>query len=319
MSMKFMTVTVVLLLAYSGFLGGVFQDEEGRPVVEATTSDQDRIETDIDAVRLASAGYVAAFNERNAQQLAQLWSENGVYDVPDSNRQLKGRRAIEEMFQELFADGEDVKMSVTIDSIRLITSSVASEMGQAFVSSGGYTSASRYTAIYVKEDGLWLLDSIHDTNADLTDAEQTPLAELEWMVGEWIDKSDDSTVETNVQWTANGKFLTRNFRVLTPGNEDFTGTQVIGWDPLHQQVRSWVFDSNGGFSNGSWKRKGENWLVESTGYLADGRTTSSIQVYARVNDNQFTWQSFGREVDGERLPDIEEVQVERKETQVSDK
>ncbi len=317
MSTQIFAATVALLLVPSGLLNGILYGQAVLPTKAAVSADQDPMESDVKAIRLASADYVAAFNDRNAKKLAQFWSENGVYDVPDSNEQLKGRLAIEEMFKELFADDEEVEMNVTIDSIRLISSNVACEKGHAFVSHEGSTSASQYTAIYVKDGQRWLLDSIVDTNVDLSDSEQTPLAELEWMVGEWIDKSEDSTVETDVHWTANGKFLTRNFRVSAPGNQDFSGTQVIGWDPIRQQVRSWVFDSEGGFSNGSWKRKGENWVVESTGYLADGRTASSIQVYARVDDNRFTWQSFGREVDGERLPDIDEVQVVRKETQVS--
>jgi uncharacterized protein (TIGR02246 family) len=313
MSTKFLSATLALLLAYSGFLSSFSQDVDNRPAGEAVSSDEDRLESEMEAIRSASAGYVVAFNDRDAEKLAQFWSENGVYEVPDSKEQLKGRRAIQEMFKVLFAKYEDVKMTVTIDSIRLITSNVASEMGHAFVSSQGSTSVSRYSAIYVKEGGLWLLDSIHETDVELTDSKQSPLAQLEWMVGEWVDQGDDSAVETDVHWTANGKFLTRNFRVLVPGNEMFSGTQVIGWDPIHQQVRSWVFDSAGGFSNGSWKRKGENWVVESTGYLADGRTASSIQVFAQVDDNSFTWQSFGREVDGVRLPDIETVRVVRKE------
>jgi len=295
-----------------GLFGGTFQDLETKQSEVVVSVDRDPTELDLAAIRQASESYVAAYNERNAEKLARLWSENAVYDIPGSKEQLNGRVAIQGMFRELFADGEPARLSVTIDTIRLIGGNVASETGHAFVSQEDSTFASRYTAIYIKENGQWLLDSVHDTEVDLPDYEKSPLAELEWMVGEWIDQTEDSTVETEVRWTANGKFLTRNFRVLVPGSEELSGTQVIGWDPIQQQVRSWVFDSDGGFSNGSWKRKGDNWVVESTGYLADGRTASSIQVYARVDHNTFNWQSFGREVDGVRLPDIDSVRVLRK-------
>ena len=301
-----------LLLMTLGLFGGTFQDVETKQSEVVVSVDRDPTELDLAAIRQASQSYVAAYNERNAEKLARLWSENAVYDIPGSNEQLNGRVAIQGMFRELFADGEPARLSVTIDTIRLISGNVASETGHAFVSQEGSTFASRYTAIYIKENGQWLLDSVYDTEVDLPDYEKSPLAELEWMVGEWIDQTEDSTVETEVRWTANGKFLTRNFSVLVPGSEELSGTQVIGWDPIQRQVRSWVFDSDGGFSNGSWKRKGDNWVVESTGYLADGRTASSIQVYARVDDDTFNWQSFGREVDGVRLPDIDSVRVLRK-------
>jgi len=278
----------------------------------AQTSQQDVAEPELAAIRKASEDYVEVYNERNADKLAQLWSERAVYNVPDSNEQLQGRAAIQQMFKELFSEKQNARLNVTIDSIRLLTADVGIETGLAVVAGDDGTSASRYTAIYVKEGGKWLLESIHDTNTEVSEAEESPLSALAWLVGEWVDKNEESTVETNVHWTANGKFLVSNFRLEVKGSVELSGTQVIGWDPIRQQIRSWVFDSDGGVLNGSWMPKGDNWVVESTGFLGDGRTASSIQVYARNEENAFTWQSFGREVDGERLPDIEPVRVLRK-------
>ena len=31
-----------------------------------------------------------------------------------------------------------------------------------------------------------------------------------------------------------------------------TVTQRIGWDPAAKQIRSWEFDSEGGFGEGTW-------------------------------------------------------------------
>lgn len=317
--MKFLTVSSALFLAVGGFWSQVLWETNAKSAEaqielseSAQTSEQDVAEPDLAAIRKASENYVEAYNERNADKLAELWSERAVYDVPDSNEQLQGRAAIQQMFKELFAEKQNAKLNVTIDSIRLLTADVGIETGFAVVAGDDETSASRYTAIYVKEGGKWLLESIHDTNTELSEPEEAPLSALAWLVGEWVDKSDESTVETNVHWTANGKFLVSNFRLEAKGSVELTGTQVIGWDPIRQQIRSWVFDSDGGVLNGSWMPKGDNWVVESTGFLGDGRTASSIQVYERTEDNAFTWQSFGREVDGQRLPNIEPVRVLRK-------
>ena len=320
MSVRFLAVFVALIAIGNSPQGLRAQEAVADAVApsspESSSSSEGEASSvtdpELEAIRSASARYVEAYNGRDAAGLAALWSDQAVYVVPDTGEELKGREAIREMFESLFVPDYAAKLSVEVESIRMITREVASETGLASVVDGEGISTSRYTAIYVKQGDQWLLDSIHDTEIAVPVAEPNPLSELEWMVGEWVDQAEQSTVETTVKWTANRKFMTRNFRVTVAGEEILAGAQVIGWDPIQQQIRSWVFDSDGGLSNGSWKRKGENWVVESTGYLADGSTASSIQVYEKLDDNTFTWQSFGREVAGERLPDIAPVRVVRK-------
>ena len=40
-----------------------------------------------------------------------------------------------------------------------------------------------------------------------------PLEALDWMVGQWVDRGENSTITTECSWTKNGKFLSRSFRV----------------------------------------------------------------------------------------------------------
>jgi hypothetical protein len=89
------------------------------------------------------------------------------------------------------------------------------------------------------------------------------------------------------------------------------GTQVIGWDAAQKRVRSWVFDSSGGFAEGLWTQDGERWIVKSNGTLVDGGKTSSVNIITRIDHNHLTWQSIGREVDGRLLPNIDPVTVVR--------
>ena len=56
-----------------------------------------------------------------------------------------------------------------------------------------------------------------------------------------------------------------------------TVTQRIGWDPLTKQIKSWVFDSEGGYGDGLWTRKGNQWVIKSTGVLPDGRIAHGHQ------------------------------------------
>jgi len=144
------------------------------------------------------------------------------------------------------------------------------------------------------------------------DAAQTsPLDELAWMVGTWVDKGEDSTITTVCAWAHDGQFLTRSYRIAIDGEVNLQGTQVIGWDPVAGQIRSWTFDSGGGFGEGRWMRDGNRWLVKTAFTLAGGERASAINVITYVDQDTFRWQSTNREIGGELLPNIPEVTVVR--------
>jgi hypothetical protein len=140
----------------------------------------------------------------------------------------------------------------------------------------------------------------------------TPLQDLEWLVGQWIDRGPGATIETAVTWTRNKTFLSYTFKASVPGLDDLEGTQVIGWDPAARTIRSWMFDSDGGFGEGTWSQKGNRWIVKFSQVLPDGRKGSATNIYTRVDANTFTWKSIGRKVDGQFLPNIDEVKIVRK-------
>lgn len=267
-------------------------------------------------IRLAVSQYVTAFNAGDAKRLASLWSENGVHVLRDSGQEVKGRQAIEKMFAEMFAAEKGTKLSVEIDSLRFVTDSVAIEDGRATViAPGSEPEETKYTAVHVKTKDGWRLDSVRETiQASTAQAGSSyeQLKELEWMIGDWIDQSDESTVETSCRWSKNKSYMIRSFRVVAGGMDDLEGTQVVGWDAMNGQIRSWMFDSDGGFLEGNWTQKGASWIVKASGYLADGRRASSINTFTQVDENSFTWKAVGRQVDSEFLPNIEEVKVVRK-------
>lgn len=92
---------------------------------------------------------------------------------------------------------------------------------------------------------------------------------------------------------------------------ELEGTQIIGWDAAEGQIRSWVFDSEGGFGSGVWNRVGNQWIVKTVSTLADGSRGSATNVYTLVGDGVYRWKSVDRQLNGELLPDIDEVTVHR--------
>jgi uncharacterized protein (TIGR02246 family) len=265
-----------------------------------------------DAIRAAVDSYVDAYNRGDAKAVASHWSESGNWISP-SGQQFEGREAIEKEMESLFAENKGVRIEVIDPSIRLVSSDVAMEEGTVrVIRPAEPPSDSTYLAIHVKKDGQWKLDSVRETEVPDVPAASPQLQDLAWLVGEWIDESPDATIESNVTWTKNKTFLSYAFKTSVPGMDDLEGTQVIGWDPAAGTIRSWMFDSDGGFGEGIWSKKDDSWIVKFSQVLPDGRKASATNIYTLIDANTFTWKSIGRKVDSEFLPNIDEVKVVRK-------
>jgi uncharacterized protein (TIGR02246 family) len=271
------------------------------------------------AIRKSDEAYVEAYNKHDAKALAALWSPEAVYVDPETGDEFVGREEIEKEFADTFSDIKDAKLEVKADSIKFFSPNVAVENGTArIIRPNEGLDESTYTALFVKRDGKWLLDRVSE---DETPGPPEPppshyeqLKDLEWMVGSWIDDDEEAgaMVQTDCNWTKNKNFITRSFAVVIGNDVDMSGMQFIGWDAAAKQIRSWVFDSDGGFYEGKWSRKGDRWQIQQTGTLPDGGKAAEVSIIKRVDDNSFTWQRVQRSVDGAMLPDIEEVTIVRK-------
>ena len=195
-------------------------------------------------------------------------------------------------------------------SIQFVSPNVAVEHGTArFVQPDQEPGVTEYSAVYVRRDGRWLLDRVTDEDTPVVLSHYEQLKELEWMVGSWVDQDEEATVVTECSWTRNNNFLTRAFTIRIRDRIDLAGMQIIGWDAATKQIRSWVFDSDGGFGQATWKKTGNRWNIHRSGVLPDGQKTSSVNVITYVDDNTCTIQSVSRMAGGELLPNIDEVTI----------
>jgi uncharacterized protein (TIGR02246 family) len=265
------------------------------------------------AIRKSVESYTAAFNNMDAKALAAHWSPEAVYTNPITEEQVVGREAIEKQFAAIFAQLKGAKLESKVESIRFISPNVAVEHGTAqLVAAGEKPVETTYTAIHVKRDGKWLLDRVTEEDVPVVMSHYDKLKELEWMIGTWVDEDDRSSVETTCQWSKNRNFLVRSFTISVRDRVERSGMQVIGWDAAAKQIRSWVFDTSGGFGEGVWTKKGNRWLIQAKDVSADGQKLSSQNILTVVDKDRFTWQSVDRQADGEPLPNIDEVVVVRK-------
>lgn len=281
----------------------------------AMRADQATDEADI---RKAVEEYVVAYNQGDAKALAALWSPEAAYTDPVSGGQAIGREAIEQQFASIFTDNAEAKLAAQTESIEFVSPSVAIEKGTATVTrAGAVVEESQYTAVYVKRDGKWLLDRVSEEETTTPPSNYEKLKELQWMEGTWVDGDDQASVVTTCYWARNKNFLIRLYALTVRGRIEVSGMQVVGWDPAAEQIRSWVFDSDGGYGSGVWSKKGDAWRIQTTGVTPDGGKSSSVNVITYVNDDKFTWQSLNRMAGGELLPNVDEVVVVRQSAQVA--
>ena len=266
------------------------------------------------AIRKNDEAYVAAYNRHDAKAIASMWSPEAVYMDPDTGEAAIGRDAIEKVFASTLADLRDAKLEIDVKLIKFVSPNVAIETGVArVVRPKTEPEESTYTAVNVKREGKWLLDRISEEEPPAPPpSNYEHLKDLEWMVGCWIDRDERATIQTDCEWTKNKNFMTRSFAMVIGDRVNMAGMQIIGWDPAAKQIRSWVFDSDGGFSEGKWKRKGDRWLIQQIGTLPDGGKSSAVNIIKKIDNDSFTWQSVERSVDGDLLPDVGEVTIVRK-------
>lgn len=265
-----------------------------------------------DAVRAAMRSYVEAFNKHDAAAVASWWAANAVYVDAVTGQQVEGRKTIQTDFQSLFAADPGIRLSGNVSSVRMVTDSVASVAGSSVVfRTDAEPSESSFTAVMVRQGERWVFDSVRETTLPAPARAADALQKLEWMVGRWVDRSDDVVVVTTVRWGANRSFLIRSFRVDDGSAMQREGTQVIGWDPRARHIRSWSFNSDGSFGEGIWSQSGEEWLVKSSQTLADGRTGSGTFVMKPLDDDAMTVQLIGHEIEGEPRPASDIVTVAR--------
>jgi hypothetical protein len=85
----------------------------------------------------------------------------------------------------------------------------------------------------------------------------------------------------------------------------------LGWDPVQLKIRSWTFDSDGGFSEGTWTATDEGWIVKSTATLPNGQTGSATLTISVKDDDQISVKSFDRII-GDVVEEPFEITITRR-------
>ena len=255
------------------------------------------------AIRTAAAAYLDTLNRGDYDAARKFWTENG--NIIDESGHQTNVRDIERP-----ANGGSTNVNtpplvdVRSSSIRFVTPDVAIEDGTSEYASGpsGASTSGRYSVVWVKQNDKWLIDSLREA-AIANQSSASRLQDLAWMIGDWVEEGD-AAFQASFSWSPGNHFIVGEVRIEPRDQQSHVVTQRIAWDAAAGGIRSWNFDSDGGFSAGDWARDGNAWVVSTSGVLPDGKRTLGRRVFQRINSESVLMESLGFQIDGQSVPDL---------------
>jgi uncharacterized protein (TIGR02246 family) len=258
----------------------------------------------LDQLQALSSAFEKAFNAGDAKSISAQFAENAEIVDEDGNV-LQGRAKIEERFSSLFKEFPRARIEIEVSLLRQLGPDVAVEDGFSVTTLRPDEPPSRspYTLIYLKRDGNWLAASVRDFPEESTAMPHDHLQQLEWLVGHWVDESQEGRVETTCEWSEDGNYLLQNYVLKTRRGAVMKGVQRIGWDGLRRTIRSWAFDHSGAFAEATWTVVAGGWVLKVEGVTPDGHGVSVTRTLTPITRDSYQLDATSLVVGNELLPD----------------
>ena len=256
-------------------------------------------------IRAADEQLVKAFDAGKADEMAALFLPQGEL-IDENGTVYQGQAEIKGLLAKFFEKYPGAKLTLEVESIRVV-GPVAIEEGTRYTTTkeGVERAQVRYIAVRTKVGNSWPLVSVRDFADDSNTTPHDRLQPLAWIVGDWVNESSDAAVKISYRWSEDKNFLLGDYHITRAGEPVMKSTQRIGWDPLTGKVRSWMFDSDGGYADGSWSLVDGAWVIKSTAVMPDGETGSATVTIMLKDHDRFVMKGTERIVGDERNDDFE--------------
>ncbi len=200
------------------------------------------------AIRKATADYLEARKRGDFDAIRAFWTATGNI-VDETGRRI----SVRDIQPPASTDGKDtippVEIKLLANSIHFVTPNVAIEDGTSDSGSGsnGTTTRGRFSAVWVKQNGKWLIDSLRE--AAIADQPTTnSLQSLEWLIGNWVEPEDATAFMASFKWSEGKHYLIGEVRIQPARSRATRGQPANclgccgGLDPLVEfRLRRWVF------------------------------------------------------------------------------
>jgi len=265
----------------------------------------------IAAVRKSEEQLVALFNAGKADELAAMFLPKGEL-IDEQGTVYQGSQEIKDLLTAFFKNFPKTKLAINVESVRLVGPVAIDEGTRTMTTEDGKVKSQfRYIAIWAKGEKGWQLASFRDFADDPAPTANESLQPLAWLVGEWINEGADGKVAITYRWSEDKNYLLGEFVVNSAGESPRKSTQRIGWDPSVSKIRSWLFDADGGFAEGTWTVVDDGVVIKSDSVNPDGTTASATMNITTKDKDHYTIAGTDRVI-GDSLEDDFEITVTRR-------
>lgn len=260
----------------------------------------------VEAVKKAEVATVEAFNKGDAAALAALFAEKGEL-VDENGNVYSGREQIARLFKAFFERFPKAELQMEVTGVRTVGDSLAIEEGVRLITvpDSDVAAQVRYAAVRDKVGDSWPIASYSEFADDPQPTPAEMLSAVSFLVGDWIDESPEGKTTISYRWEDDGNFLLGDYTLAVAGMPESRSHQRIGWDPLEGVIRSWTFDSDGGYSTGEWVPTEAGWVIKSDATMPDGTTGSATVTVTPTDADHFMVRSSDRIIGGVDEPDFE--------------
>lgn len=262
------------------------------------------------AVRKSADQVAQVFNAGKAAEVAKMFLPQGEL-IDEAGVIYRGQREIQDLIAAFFEQFPGAKLSLSIESIRLVGPVAIDEGTRSLTTADGEEkSRFRYIGVWARTKDGWRLASFRDFPDDPAPTANDFLQPIAWLVGDWINEGADGKVAISYRWSDDKNFLLGEFEMNPATGPSRKSTQRIGWDPSVRKIRSWLFDSDGGFAEGTWTPVDDGIVIKSAAVNPSGAVaTATMNIYFQDND-RFKIEGTDRVV-GDVLDDDFEITVTR--------
>jgi uncharacterized protein (TIGR02246 family) len=265
----------------------------------------------IAAIRKSDELVVSAFNAGKADELAAMFLPKGEL-IDEEGTVYQGTQEIKDLLTAFFKNFPKAKLAINVESIRMVGPVAIDEGTRTMTTEDGKVKSQfRYIAIWTKGDKGWQLASFRDFADDPAPTANESLQPLAWLVGDWINEGADGKVAITYRWSDDKNYLLGEFVVNSAGESPRKSTQRIGWDPSVSKIRSWLFDSDGGFAEGTWTVVDDGVVIKSNSVNPDGTTASATMNIMTKDKDRYSIEGTDRVI-GNDLEDDFEITVTRR-------
>ena len=260
----------------------------------------------VEAVKKAEVATIEAFNKGDAAALAALFAEKGEL-VDENGNVFSGREQITGLFKAFFERFPKAQLQMEVTGVRTVGDSLAIEEGVRLITvpDSDVAAQVRYAAVRDKVGDSWPIASYSEFADDPAPTPAEMLSAVSFLVGDWIDESPEGKTTINYRWEDDGNFLLGDYTLAVAGMPESRSHQRIGWDPLEGVIRSWTFDSDGGYSTGEWVPTEAGWVIKSDATMPDGTTGSATVTVTPTDADHFIVRSSDRIIGGVDEPEFE--------------